>query len=285
MSPRRAARDDRASAAPAAQHRAPLGGDAALGEPAREAVRRAARAGHLQFDGIRRPIRMRRRSMRSVPSLLSFVDEDAAAGDHRAQHMALDGPAVERRVLGFGAEARRRQCATAARDRRSTRSAAAPTASRPAGRRRISAGALRQCVAAPPAAADDRCGRARATAAAASRAPMMPLAAEAKGRRFDSWSCGEWSLAMASIVPSLEAVDDGAAILLAAQRRRQLGEGAVVADRRLVEREIGRRGVAGDRQRARLGLADGLDRRRGRDMRDVIAGRRSSRRGADRARP
>jgi hypothetical protein len=31
---------------------------------------------------------------------------------------------------------------------------------------------------------------------------MPPGAAAAKGRRLLSWSCGAWSLAMASIVPS-----------------------------------------------------------------------------------
>src|SRR5690349_6927669 len=50
---------------------------------------------------------MRRRSMRSVPyqsAVFGLVDEDAAAGDHRAQHAALDGPAVVRRVLRFGTQ-------------------------------------------------------------------------------------------------------------------------------------------------------------------------------------
>ena len=64
---------------------------------------------------------------------------------------------------------------------------------------------------------------------------------------------------------------DGTAIGFAAQRRRQLGEGAIVADLVLVEREIRRRGVAGDMQAARLGPRDRRDRRRGRDMGDVVA--------------
>ena len=42
------------------------------------------------------------------------------------------------------------------------------------------------------------------------------------------------------------------AVGLAAQRRRQLGKGAVIADRGLVQREIGRRGIAGHRQPRRL---------------------------------
>ena len=47
-------------------------------------------------------------------------------------------------------------------------------------------------------------------------------------------------------------LDDGAAVGFAAQRRRQLGEGAVIADRGLVQREIRRGGVAGDRSPAAL---------------------------------
>src|SRR6185437_709471 len=68
---------------------------------------RAERGDLLQHAGTRRPIRMRRRSMRSVPYLsavFGLVDEDAAPGDHGAQHAALDGPAVVRRVLRFGTE-------------------------------------------------------------------------------------------------------------------------------------------------------------------------------------
>ena len=68
-----------------------------------------------------------------------------------------------------------------------------------------------------------------------------------------------------------QTLDDGAPVALAAQRRRQFREGPVIADRGLVQREIGRGGIAGDRQPGRLGLADRVDRRLGRDMRDVIA--------------
>ena len=39
----------------------------------------------------------------------------------------------------------------------------------------------------------------------------------------------------------LQALDDGQPVLLGAQRRHQLAEGAVVADRELVQREVGRR--------------------------------------------
>jgi hypothetical protein len=65
--------------------------------------------------------------------------------------------------------------------------------------------------------------------------------------------------------------DGGAAVLLAAQRRRHLGEGAVVADGKLVEREVMRRRIAGDLQAALLGAADAVDGGRGGQMGRVIA--------------
>ena len=55
-------------------------------------------------------------------------------------------------------------------------------------------------------------------------------------------------------------------VRLLAQRRRQLGIGAEVADRRLVEVEIGRRGVAGHREPVGLRLADQRQRLGGGDM-------------------
>ena len=86
------------------------------------------------------------------------------------------------------------------------------------------------------------CGRVRATAAAASPAD------NAAGRRAERQ-------ALRILVPRrviagdrvdravAQALDDGAPVALAAQRRRQLGEGPVVADRGLVQREIGRGGA------------------------------------------
>ncbi len=68
-----------------------------------------------------------------------------------------------------------------------------------------------------------------------------------------------------------EAGCDGAPVRFPTQRRRQLGEGAVIADLVLVQREIGRSGIAGDAQPFLLGLADRFDRGGGRDVRGVIA--------------
>ena len=112
------------------------------------------------------------------------------------------------------------------------------------------AGLPGQPRAARRAGSDAGCDRARATAAAASPARRSRRLAELNGRRFESWSHGAWSLAIASIVPSREPGDHRLAVAFAAQRRRQFGEGAVVADRGLVQGEIGRGGVAGDRQPA-----------------------------------
>ena len=86
--------------------------------------------------------------------------------------------------------------------------------------------------------------------------PITPQAAWANGSRLLSWSCGQWSLAMTSIVPSRSAVDHGPPVLLGAQRRRDLGEGAVALDLELVQREVMRGGVAGHAQAAGLGGAD-----------------------------
>src|SRR3546814_19443150 len=52
---------------------------------------------------------------------------------------------------------------------------------------------------------------------------------------------------------------DGLAVVLAAQRRRNLGKGAVITHRDLVQREVMRRGIAGDVEAACLGAADRLD--------------------------
>ena len=64
---------------------------------------------------------------------------------------------------------------------------------------------------------------------------------------------------------------DGRAVALRAQRRRDLGEGPVIADRTLVQREVMRRGVAGDLEPARLGAANGVYRGRCREVRRVVA--------------
>ena len=62
----------------------------------------------------------------------------------------------------------------------------------------------------------------------------------------------------------LESLDDRLAILLGAQRRHELAEGPVVADRQVVQRKIGCGGIAGDPEAACLGGGDHLDRLRGR---------------------
>ena len=58
-------------------------------------------------------------------------------------------------------------------------------------------------------------------------------------------------------------------VRIAAQRRGQLRVGAVVADRGLVQVEIGGRGVAGDGQPLGLCAADQVQRGAGRDMGEV----------------
>ena len=63
----------------------------------------------------------------------------------------------------------------------------------------------------------------------------------------------------------------GLAVPLAAQGRGHLGEGAVVADRRLVQREVVRRRAGRDRQAARFGPADHLQRLGAGDVGHVVA--------------
>ena len=66
-------------------------------------------------------------------------------------------------------------------------------------------------------------------------------------------------------------LDDGAPVSFAAQRGRQLGEGPILADRGLVQHEIGGRRIAGHRQPLRLGAPNRPDPGRGRQMGGVIA--------------
>ena len=67
------------------------------------------------------------------------------------------------------------------------------------------------------------------------------------------------------------ALDHGAAALFVAQRRRHLGEGAVVADGGLVEGEMMWRRLRRYGQAALLGPAHRVARLQGRNMCDVIA--------------
>ena len=66
-----------------------------------------------------------------------------------------------------------------------------------------------------------------------------------------------------------EAVDHRLAVAFGAQRRRQLGEGAVIADGGFVEGKIGRRRIAGDAQPPGLGLAHRFDGGRRRQVGEV----------------
>src|SRR5262249_41614891 len=59
---------------------------------------------------------------------------------------------------------------------------------------------------------------------------------------------------------TLQPLDDRQTILFRAQRRYELAEGAVVADREIVQREVGRGGVAGYLEPAILRARDHLDR-------------------------
>ena len=68
-----------------------------------------------------------------------------------------------------------------------------------------------------------------------------------------------------------QAFDHCPPVPFAAQWRGKLGEGAVIADRRLVEREIGRRGITGYGQPLRLGPPNRVDPGGGRNMGDVVA--------------
>ena len=165
-----------------------------------------------------------------------------------------------------------------------TRSAGAPFASRPASRPRIRAGASVMVRSSRQQAdlavvhqsqahrqqglqADDAAGRLGERQALA----VLVLRAMVGGDGVDR--------------AVLERLDHGQPVLLGAQRRRQLGEGAVVPDRELVQREIVRGRVAGDPQPARLGGADRGDRAGGRDVREVQPAAGQLERAGGRARP
>ena len=79
-------------------------------------------------------------------------------------------------------------------------------------------------------------------------------------------------------------LDHRHAVVLGAQRRRQLEEGAVFADVVLVQRQMVDRDAAGDVGAARLRAPGSPRPNAARDLGGVVAARRSARRGAGRAR-
>ncbi len=102
--------------------------------------------------------------------------------------------------------------------------------------------------------------------------PIAPAAASANGRRLVSTSCGSWSETMTSISPAASASTSAHALVLAAQRRVELEEGAVVADVDLVERQMVDRDAAGDRQaRVACARAIAVERERVGDEHGVVA--------------
>ena len=66
-----------------------------------------------------------------------------------------------------------------------------------------------------------------------------------------------------------EALHDGFAVGFRAQRRRQLGEGAILTHGGFIKREVRRRSVAGDGQSAFLGVSDQADAFGGGNVREV----------------
>ena len=132
----------------------------------------------------------------------------------------------------------------------STRSAGAPLARRPLGKpeqaRRIRGQRPQQRGKLDAR----RCDRGGARRRAASRAPMAPSAASAKGRRLPSASCGIVGRDDHVDIAAGDALDHGAAVVLGAERRPHLEEGAVGADVVLVQREVVDRDAAGDGQAA-----------------------------------
>ncbi len=110
-------------------------------------------------------------------------------------------------------------------------------------------------TAAPPAAADrsrPACtSRSRHSGTAVS-SPTMPNGARSNSSAFSSAWCGAWSVAMASIGAVAQALDQGVAVGLLAQRRIHLGVRVVTAAfaQGLVgEHEVMRRHFAGDARR------------------------------------
>ena len=173
--------------------------------------------------------------------------EHPPAGLPGAQHLALQRPAVERRVLRLARQLAGRHLPGCARGRTGTDRPARRFASRPAAVPSSAAGppvsssiarSQRQAVAMHLRQRDPEQGR---------QARRRPGDACANGRRLSSASRGWWSEATASMVPSASAGADRQPVGFGAQRRRQLGVGAEIADRGLVQVEIGRRGIAGHR--------------------------------------
>ena len=167
-------------------------------------------------------------------------------GRRRWSPSPCPAPAARRTASSWSCSSRSsRSICQAYRASNSTRSAGAPLASLPPGRLNRPAGARRQAL--------EQLGSVRwplwtssSTTGSRVSSPMPPGAAWTKGRACSPGPAARWSdddgIDHAVFSPSTIAC----AVGLAAQRRRQLAEGAVVADLDLVEREVGRRGVAGD---------------------------------------
>ena len=117
-----------------------------------------------------------------------------------------------------------------------------------------------------------------------SRGPVVPIGASSNGTSFSSRACGAWSVAMQSIVPSLQALDQRLAVVLGAQRRVHLQPRVELLQQdRVGQRQVVRARLAGDPHAARLGLGDRLDRLARAQVLDVdaavLVARRSRRRG------
>ena len=101
--------------------------------------------------------------------------------------------------------------------------------------------------------------------------PMAPGAASANGKRLVSTSWGLWSDITTSIRPDRQRFYQRLAIVLGAQRRRQLAEGAVGADVVLIQREVVDRGRGRYRQARVLGAPQHVERIRAGQRGGVIA--------------
>ena len=128
-----------------------------------------------------------------------------------------------------------------------------------------------------------RCDAGAGPPPAASRARRRRRSPRRTGWRLSSASCGSWLETMMSMSPSASTAHHRRAVILAAQRRAQLEEGAVGADVVLVERQMIDRHAARHGQFARLGGADHREALGAGDRGRVIAPAASSRRGARRA--
>ena len=116
-----------------------------------------------------------------------------------------------------------------------------------------------------------RNGTRRSAAGSIVSRPTAPSAASAKGWRLVSTSCGSWLETITSIDAVGDALDHRPPVVLGAQRRRQLEEGAVGADVVFVERQMVDRDAAGDGKAAGLGPADDVERLGAGDLRGVVA--------------